>query len=153
MNTGILLQSENDRNHSKTDGMRKHDSKNISTPGTGPESQQKQTATCKPKGSNPKLPYQEIQRLHEQGLTGVAIAKQLGLKPSSPWWKRSFSSRRAKGCLMVHGTTQAWGEGGHTLSKPGLLPRPRAAAAKGLKTAPPDSPAGPEACPDPKAGA
>jgi hypothetical protein len=27
-----------------------------------------------------KLPYEEIQRLHGQGLTGVAIAKQMGLK-------------------------------------------------------------------------
>jgi hypothetical protein len=30
-----------------------------------------------------KLPYQEIERLHWQGLTGVGIAKQLGLKISS----------------------------------------------------------------------
>ena len=83
MNTGILLQSEKDTNHSKTDGMRKHDSKNAATPGTGPGCQQKHSATCKPKGSKTKLPYQEIQRLHEQGLTGVEIAKQLGLSDNS----------------------------------------------------------------------
>jgi hypothetical protein len=63
--------------------MRKHDSKNAATPGTGPGCQQKHSATCKPKGSKTKLPYQEIQRLHEQGLTGVEIAKQLGLSDNS----------------------------------------------------------------------
>ena len=42
------------------------------------------TAACKPtKKGRRKLPYEEIRRLHEQGLTGTAIAKQLGLNSHS----------------------------------------------------------------------
>ncbi len=83
MNTTSLRQSEKDINRSNTDGAGTRDVQNATAPGARTGCHQKHTATRKLKGSKRKLPYEEIQRLHDQGLTGVAIAKRLGLKTTS----------------------------------------------------------------------
>jgi hypothetical protein len=83
MSESTLRQSVKDTNHGKTDGTETRDMHNDNALSATQGCHKKHTATCKPKGSKRKLPYEKIQRLHEQGLTGVAIAKQLGLKSGS----------------------------------------------------------------------
>src|ERR1019366_9496141 len=65
----------------------------------------KQTAACKsPTGGRRKLPYEEIQRLREQGLSTPKLAKQLGVS------QRPVCTSTKKLDLVAEG-------------KPGPLPR------------------------------
>jgi len=84
MNKPALLQSVKNTNHRKPDGTGIRNLVNATETGAKPvrvRCHQKHTAACKsPTGGKRKLPYEEIQRLREQGLTHVAIAQQLGLK-------------------------------------------------------------------------
>jgi len=80
-------QDVTDTGYSKTDLPEIPDDQNATASGARPHRvgcHSKQATACKPvRGPKRKLPYEEIQRLHEQGQAGLAIANQLGLKSES----------------------------------------------------------------------
>lgn len=84
MGTATLRKCVRDTRHSKPDWTGIRDDQNATASGARPQRVRchpKHTGAVKPqRRPRRKLPYEEIRRLHEQGLTGVAIAKQLGLK-------------------------------------------------------------------------
>jgi hypothetical protein len=84
MNAITLRESPADTNDRQVDATQIRGDQKAITCGARPKCHTKRSsASASPKASRRKLPYEEIRRLHGAGLTGVAIAKQLGLKRSS----------------------------------------------------------------------
>lgn len=87
MTTINLQQNITDTAYSNTDLPGMSNDQHATTSGARPKRvgcHSKHATACKPtRGPKRKLPYEEIQSLHEQGLTGLAITKQLGLKSTS----------------------------------------------------------------------
>jgi hypothetical protein len=84
VSTANIQQAVNNIETSNADGTRMREDQRATANCSRPHCHANRIEARKPHSDlRRKLPYEEIKCLREQGLTGAAIAKQLGLKPKS----------------------------------------------------------------------